>query len=100
MVKIGVRMSYVRISADVCRHIRVLLVWRGMGCEGWRGPPRTSALVRGGDRVELWRDRLKKRQKTVESQAEQKNSSVSGLYLVKIRYNSLRINDWARRVHV
>ena len=79
----------------------MLLVWRGMGCEGWRGPPRTSALVRGGDRVELWRasDLLKKRQKTVKSQAEQKNSSVSGLYLVKIRYNSLWINDLARRVH-
>ena len=100
MVKIGVRMSYVCISADLCGQTRVLIVWRGVGCERWRGSPRTSALVRGGDRVELWRDRLKKRQKTVESQAEQKNSSVSGLYLVKIRYNSLRINDWARRVHV
>ena len=35
-----------------------------------------------------------------ESQAEQKNSSISGLYVVKIRYNSLWTNDWARRVHV
>ena len=48
MVQIGIRMSYLCISAEVCRQIRVLwLVWRGVGCGGWRGSPRTSVFSYG-----------------------------------------------------
>ena len=46
MVQIGIRMSYLCISAEMCRQIRVLsLVWRGVGCGGWRGSPLASAFV-------------------------------------------------------
>ena len=30
------------------RNVRVLLVWRGVGCGGWRGSPRASAFVSRG----------------------------------------------------
>ena len=32
MVQISIRMSNLCISAEVCRQIRVLLVWHGVGC--------------------------------------------------------------------
>ena len=53
-MQIGTRMSYACITADVCRQIRVVLVRRGVGCGGWRGSPRTSAIVWGAYMVELW----------------------------------------------
>ena len=69
IVHVGIRMSYLCISAEVCRQIRVLLVWRRMGGGGGLPVRRHSY---GGHRVELWRasDWLKNDKKTVESQAE------------------------------
>ena len=69
MVQISIRMSNLCISAEVCRQMRVLLlVWRGLGCAGWTGSPRTSAFSCRGQRVELWRSHwLKNDKKTVES---------------------------------
>ena len=49
MVQIGIHTSYLCISAEVCRQIRVLLlVWRRVRCAGWRGSPLTSAFSYGG----------------------------------------------------
>ena len=52
MAKVGIRMSYLCVSAEVRRQIRVLLVWRGAGCGGGLPVRRHS---HGGHRVELWR---------------------------------------------
>ena len=54
----------IRVSAEVRRLLRVLLVWRGVGCLGLRGSPSTSAFVWGGS------DLLKNDKKTFESQAQ------------------------------
>ena len=48
MVQIGIHVSYVCISAEACRQIRVLLVWRGVGCEEWRGSPNHAIRAQGG----------------------------------------------------
>ena len=45
---------YVSRRRCVGRHV-LLLVWRGVGCAGWRGSLRTSAFSYGGHRVKLWR---------------------------------------------
>ena len=44
-------------AAAAKRQIRVLLVWRGVGCGGWRGvsPLRRHSYTGRGHRVELWR---------------------------------------------
>ena len=45
---VSVLVSYLCILAEVYRQIRMLLlVWRGVGCGGWRGSPRASAFVWG-----------------------------------------------------
>ena len=53
-VSIRIGKSYVYISAEVCKQIPVLLVWRGVGYGGWRGLPLRRHSYRG-HRVELWR---------------------------------------------
>ena len=67
------------------RHTRTCVaVWRGVGCGGWRGSPRTSLFVRG-HRVELQHvgPLAEKRQKTVESQAKKTTSGVPGFHPAK-----------------
>ena len=46
MVQISIRMSNLCISAEVCRQIRVLLVWRGVGCGVWSVEGGGGLLVR------------------------------------------------------
>ena len=55
VMKIGVRMPNVRISAEVCRQISVLLVYGVVwGVESGRGLPVRRHSYRG-QRMELWR---------------------------------------------
>ena len=35
-------------------YVFLLVLWRGVGCGGWRGSPRTAALEWGAYKVELW----------------------------------------------
>ena len=76
MVHIGIRMSYLCISVEVCRQMRVLLVWRGV--EGGGGLPVRRHSC-GGHRVELWRasDWLKSDKK----QLKVKQRIQTGVYL-------------------
>ena len=48
MVKIALHKSYLCISAEVCRQILVLLVWRGVGCGGWKGISPYAGIRMGG----------------------------------------------------
>ena len=52
MVHVGIRMSYLCISAEVYRQTRVSLVWRRL--EGGGGLP-VRRHSYGGRRVEVWR---------------------------------------------
>ena len=85
MVQLGIHVSYVCISVEVCRQIRVLLVWRGWVVKSGGGPlvPRHSY---GGHRVELWRasDWLKNDKKRLKI----KQSRQTRVYLGYIRTKS------------